>query len=591
MADIKNITYLNKTFSDFKVSLNDYAKTYFPSTYNDFSEASVGTMFIEMASYVGDVLSFYLDTQFQENLLLYTKERENILASAYALGYRPKVTYASTTEVDIYQLLPAINVSGSSVPDFSYGLLIPINTPISATINAQKFLTHEQIDFSDETAEISFYDSNNFLARKSVIVSSGEIKSTTFTFTSPIKFNSVVLEDQNIIQILSATSIDLGDYFEVPYLANETVETKTYNGTPEVPYLLSYTKVPNRFVTRFQSDGSLKISFGAGTSNKTDEQILPNPNNINLGFVESVSELESNYNKAAIFYAKEYGVVPSNGTLTITYVVGGGIDSNVPSNSIIKLSINLNYTNFPEGKLVGDPLLPAILASVLVTNINPAVGGRDGDSIDEIRLNTLASFQAQNRAVTKEDYAIRAMSMPADYGSIAKAYVKNGEGLILELSVLSYNINKNLVLSNSSLLLNLRQYLYKYRMATDVINISQAFIINIGVNFDITISPGFSNKQIMLLCIQKLQDFFAIDNWQINQPIQLSEIHSILLRIKGVQTVLKIEIYNKNSFGYSEYGYDILGATRNNIIYPSIDPAIFEVKYPSQDIKGRVIAI
>jgi hypothetical protein len=338
--DNKNINYLNKTFSEFKNNLKDYAKTYFPTTYNDFSDASTGMMFIEMASYVGDVLSFYLDTQFQENLLLYTKERENIMAMAYTLGYRPKISYASTTSVDIYQLLPIITTGGVQNPDWSYGIVIPENTTLKSSSTTNKFLTRSKIDFTDGTADVSIYNSSYFLAKKSVEVVSGEVKTTTFTFTSPQKFTSVSLSDANVLQILSVVDSSNNNWYEVPYLAQETILDRTTNTNftnDSVPYLLSYKKVPYRFVTRFQADGTLKIQFGAGTSStKSDSQILPTPDNVQLGLVPTVSNLENNYNKAAVFFAKEYGIVPSNTTLTVTYIVGGGIK--------FKCSIKRHYT-------------------------------------------------------------------------------------------------------------------------------------------------------------------------------------------------------------------------------------------------------
>jgi hypothetical protein len=606
--DNKNINYLNKTFSEFKNNLKDYAKTYFPTTYNDFSDASTGMMFIEMASYVGDVLSFYLDTQFQENLLLYTKERENIMAMAYTLGYRPKISYASTTSVDIYQLLPIITTGGVQNPDWSYGIVIPENTTLKSSSTTNKFLTRSKIDFTDGTADVSIYNSSYFLAKKSVEVVSGEVKTTTFTFTSPQKFTSVSLSDANVLQILSVVDSSNNNWYEVPYLAQETILDRTTNTNftnDSVPYLLSYKKVPYRFVTRFQADGTLKIQFGAGTSStKSDSQILPTPDNVQLGLVPTVSNLENNYNKAAVFFAKEYGIVPSNTTLTVTYIVGGGISSNVPSNDITQLNSAIDTTYFTNGITILDPYYSSIVSNLIITNPNPAVGGRDGDTIEEIRLNTLQSFSSQDRAVTKEDYAVRSLSMPPQYGTVAKAFVTqeltnnpdldpliDKNPLALSLYVLGYDSNKNLQVIPSVLQNNLKTYIQTYRIATDAINIKNAFIVNIGLNFDITVVPGFNNREILNNCLLGLKEYFSIDRWQINQSIKISEIYAVLLKIKGVQSVLKVEIVNKQGGSYSPYGYDIQGATKSNTIYPSMDPSIFEVKYPDQDIKGRIVVI
>jgi hypothetical protein len=607
MSD-KNVSYLNKTFSDFKSNLVNYAKTYFPTTYNDFSEASPGNMFIEMASYVGDVMSFYLDTQIQENFLLYSKEKENLYSLSYAFGYRPKSSYASSTTVDIYQLVPTI-VSGSSVsPDYNtYGLIIPANTTITSNSTGTKFLSLDLVDFTDTgSTEITFIDNDYFLFKKSVNVISAEIKTTNFTFTSPQKYQSVSITDTNILQILDVTGSDSNRWYEVPYLAQSTifdpVSSPNYS-TDQVPYLLELKKVPRRFVSRIISDNTLQLEFGAGISNSSDDSIIPTPDNIQLGLVPGISDLSDNYNKASIFFTREYGLAPSNTTLQVRYLVGGGITSNIPSNDLT--IINTSEVYFKNGYSGG--LSSTIINSVVSTNVNPSKGGRGGDTIEEIRNNALYSFNSQNRSVTKEDYIVRALSLPANYGSIAKVYITQDfersniiesststkNPLALDLYVLAYNANKQLSTPNDTLKNNLVTYMNQYRMITDAINIKDAFYINIGLNFDITVLSGYNNQDVITNCITSMQNHFNIEKWQINQPIVISEIYSKLLQVKGVQSVIKVEIVNKqDSTGitYSQYGYDISGATRNNNIYPSLDPSIFEIRYPNVDISGRVSA-
>jgi len=608
MSD-KNISYLNKTFTDFKSNLVNYAKTYFPTTYNDFSEASPGNMFIEMASYVGDVMSFYVDTQVQENFLLYAKEKENLYALSYAFGYRPKASYASSTTVDIYQLVPSQTINSINSPNFNtYGLIIPENTSITANSNGTKFITTEKIDFTDTgSTEITFVDDNYYLFKKSVKAISAEIKTTTFTYGAPQKFQISTITDTNILQILDVTGSDSNKWYEVPYLAQssifEAVANPTYN-TDQVPYLLTLKRTPRRFVSRILSDNTLQLEFGAGISNSSDNQIIPTPDNIQLGLVPGISDLSDNYNKASVFFTKEYGLAPSNTTLQVRYLIGGGITSNVPSNDLTKIDTSGVY--FKNGN-PGGAISTTILGSVVSTNPTPAIGGRNGDEIEEIRNNALFSFTSQNRAVTKDDYIIRTLSLPATYGNIAKVYITQDfersntletststkNPLALDLYVLAYNSNKQLITSSTTLKDNLVTYLNQYRMITDAINIKDAFYINIGVNFDITVQSGYNNQDVVTNCILTLQDHFNIEKWQINQPIILSEINSKLLQVQGVQSVVKVEIINKqDSAGiiYSQYGYDLSGATKNGNIYPSLDPSIFELRYPNTDIQGRVVA-
>ena len=601
MNEDKNISYLNKDFTSFKTALQQYAKTYFPTTYNDFSEATPGNLFIEMSSYVGDVMSFYLDTQVQENFLLYAKEKENLYAQAYMMGYRPKASYASSTTVDIYQLIP----SSSGVPDYNtYGLLIPANTQITSTSTGTKFITTQQVDFTDTgSTEITFFDDNYYLFKKSVPAISAEIKLTTITIPANQKFAVSNISDTNILQLLNVTSSDGNQFYEVPYLAQSSIFQKGINstsGSDGVPYLLQLQRTPRRFVSRFLSDNTLQLEFGAGVSNKTDSQIIPTADNIKAGSVPGISSITNNYNEAAVYFSQEYGLAPS-GNLQVKYLVGGGITSNVPANDLTTIDIS-SITSTKNG--YSGALFATIKNSVVSSNPDPSTGGRNGDTTEEVRQNALYSFSTQLRTVTKEDYIIRSLSMPADYGTISKAYItqdfnKNPQEtvayslpnnpLALDLYVLSYDSNKKLNTASTTLKNNLVTYLNQYRMVTDAINIRDAYYINIGINFDINVSSGYANKDVLTNCVASLQDHFNIDKWQINQPIILSDIQSKLLQVKGVQSVIKVEVVNKQGGTYSQYGYDIAGATRKGNIYPSLDPAIFEVRYPNTDIQGRVV--
>jgi hypothetical protein len=611
MAEEKNISYLNKDFTSFKNALQQYAKTYFPTTYNDFTEATPGNLFIEMASYVGDVMSFYLDTQTQENFLLYAKEKENLYALSYVMGYRPKASYASTTEIDIYQLVPSTIdlISGDIFPDISgYGLIIPSNTVITSNSTGIKFLTTKTVDFSDtNNVEITYADPF-FLLKTSVPVISAELKTTSINFTGNQKFATVNISDNNILQILNITGSDGNMWYEVPYLAQSSIFQRTTNpnfNADQVPYLLNLQRVPRRYVSRILSDNTVQLEFGAGLSqNKSDSQIIPTPDNIQLGLVPGISLLTNNYNEASVMFTQEYGLVPS-GSFTVNYLVGGGITSNVPVNDLTIIDTSgVYFKNGNPGNLAN---LTSVIASVVSNNPFPSTGGRNGDTIDEIRQNALYAYSTQLRAVTKDDYIVRALSMPADYGTVAKAYItqdlyKNPQqtvaytpldnALSLDLYILSYNSNKQLTQASTVLKNNLITYLNQYRIITDAINIRDAFYINIGVNFDITVFSGFSNKDILTNCISALQDYFNIDKWQINQPIIISDVVNKLLQIRGVQSVIKLEVVNKQDptgLIYSPYGYDINGATKNGNVYPSMDPAVFEIRYPNTDIQGRII--
>jgi hypothetical protein len=604
------VSYLNKTFSDFKTNLLNYAQTYFPNNYNDFSDANPGALFIELASYVGDVSSFYLDTQIQETFLTYAKERENLIALSYMLGYRPQVSHASNVLVDIYQLIPSTTVAGQSVPNYTYALVVPQNTTLTSASTGTNFLTTTKVDFTDVANNIvTFVNSDYFLLQRTVTAISAQINSIVLPFSTPQKFQVASITDNNILQILDAVDANNNNWYEVPYLAQSTVLSTVANpnsGSDGVPYLVNYQRVPRRFVTRFLSDDTLQLEFGAGLTNSSDTTILPTPDNINFGLVPGISTLNTNYNVASTFFTQEYGLAPSS-NITVRYLTGGGVTSNVASNDITIISNTGAY--FPSN--INNSMSAQVLASLASNNPAPAAGGRGADEVEEMRNNALYAFQSQLRAVTREDYIVRALSLPSNYGSIAKVYVTQeitsnniaqptvsslnanaSNPLALDMFILGYNSNKQLVTASTSLKNNLATYINQYRMVTDAINIKDAFYINIGINFDIRVQRGYNNNDVLTSCITNLQTFFNINNWSINQPIIISDIMSTLLQVVGVQAVVDINItnnYDSTNTTYSQYAYDIAGATRDGHIYPSLDPSIFEVRYPNNDIQGRVV--
>ncbi len=614
----KDIKYLSKDFNSFKDQLMEFAEVYFPNNFNDFSEGNPGMMFMEMAAYVGDVLSYYTDSQLKESFLLLAQEKENLYNLAYAMGYRPKVIEASSVDLELFQLIPSLP-SNDYQPDFNYALRINPNSTFTST-EGPSFYINNQVDFSvsssfnpTETSIYQYDSSNNpeyYLLKKTTKAISGEIREQTFSVGSAEAFKTITLFDTNIISIESIKDADGNEYYEVPYLAQDIIFQEVENtGTNdpellgfnnETPYLLKLIKSARRFVSRFKANNQLEIQFGAGNSDKADEQIIPNPDNIGLGIKDGRSKLNTAFDPSNFLKTKAYGQVPANTTLTVKYVVGGGINSNVNANTITKID-TLFTSNNPN---LNNSLLQFVEASIAVNNIEAAKGGGDGDSVEEVRENTIAQFATQQRTVTKEDYIIRTLSMPSKFGRVAKAYIVQDDQispltnefnrirnpLALNLYTLGYNNNKQLSNLNTATKTNLSTYLEQFRMLTDAVNIKNGFIINFSLDFEVTVFPNYNNNEVILNCISELQDYFNIDKWQINQPIIEAEVANLITTVIGVQSLDKLTFTNKSgtSLGYSQYKYDFKGATRKGVIYPSLDPSIFEIKYPNTDIKGRV---
>jgi len=661
----KDIKYLNKDFSAFRGNLIEFAKTYFPQTYSDFNESSPGMMFIEMASYIGDSLSYYVDDTLKESLMTHADDIENVISLSQYLGYKPKVTSPAVTTLSVYQLVPSTGTASNNTYDENYLLRIKEGMLVEST-NGITFITQDVVDFSDPTdREITVYqtDSNTgetsfYLVKKTVQAISAEIKETEVSFGSYEEFQSINLSDTNIIDIYDVRDGDGNKWYEVPYLAQELVfvdypNTETndpdlYQFKSTVPYILNTLKTSRRFVKRINSDSTTTIQFGAGDPTVSEETIIPSFKNVGLGLPNSISKLNESFDPTNFLKTQTYGSSPSNTTMTVKYLVGGGVNSNVKKGTITSIK-NIQFEDDSDlfnSAQIG--VLNQTKASVAVDNGVPATGGKGGDTIEEIRQNALANFGSQNRAVTAKDYQVRTLSMPTKFGSIAKAYAtadgtldNNSPSSILSspkalqeftdlvmsfvekpdseepdrksvqqelqqfligktsneneknnpfainLYLLGYDSDGKLTNLNRAIKQNLKTYLNEYKVLTDGLNINDGFIINIGIDFEIITFKNYNKSEVISSCIEELKDYFNIDNWTFNNTINLSEVELIIANVEGVSSVPKLKIINKCGGQYSPNSYNIEGAIKDKILYPSLDPSVFEVKFPNTDIKGR----
>jgi len=526
--------------------------------------------------------------------------------------------------LDIYQLVPAIGTGNNVRPDYDYALSIKPGLRIQQNNGQAQFRTTDTVNFafssSYDTTEVTIYESDPttnlptyYLLKKQVQAVSGEVKTTSFQFGSAVAYDKLVLPDTNIVEIVSVTETDGDNWYEVPYLAQDTIFEEIPNlleNDPELspyrssaPSLLKLRKTAKRFITRMRSDNKLELQFGAGISDNNDEEIVPNPTNVGNGLSSIRRNINVDIDPSNFLYTRTYGQAPSNTSLTVTYTTGNGINDNVLANTLtrilfIEFDSDINST-------AAATTVNFVKSTVAVNNPEPAIGAKSADSLQDIKNNAISYFATQNRLVTRDDYIVRAYSMPSKFGSVAKAYIvpddqlsqkdfeetRIANPLAMNLYVLGFNQNKQLVALNSAIKENLKTYLSYYRILTDAVNIKDAFIINIGVNFEITVLPNYNSNEVLLTCINELRAYFNVDRWQINQPIIKSQVTNLIGNVKGVQSVINLSFSNlyDTAQGYSGNVYDLSSATKNGVIYPSLDPSIFEVKFVDQDIKGRVV--
>ena len=626
MEVTKDVSYLGKDFGQFRKNLIDFTKQYFPNDYNDFNESSPGMLFMEMSAYVGDVLSYYADNNLKESLLEQASERKNIYDLARSLGYKSKNAIPAYTDLNVFQLVPSTGSGVNNSPDFSYALSIKPGMQVKEDGGAAEFRTLDSIDFtfssSFNTTEVTVYESDEvtnqptyYLLKKKAKVVSGDVKTATFTFTSPKQYDKIVLDETNVIDIISCQESDGDNWYHVEYLAQDTIFRDVPNlleNDPDFaqyrsssPSLLKLLKTSKRFITRLRSDKKMEIQFGAGISDNNDEEIIPNPDNVGNGIAPFRRPIDVDIDPSNFLYTRAYGQAPANTTLTITYTVGGGVSDNVASSVLTKVE-NIEFDDDPNAT-TSAAMVNFVKSSISTTNESPARGGKSADTLQDIKNNALSNFATQNRLVTKDDYIIRCYSMPAKFGSVAKAYIVPDDQLsqnqmettripnplAMNLYVLGVDNNNNLTSLNDAVKTNLKNYLDYYRILTDAVNILNAFIVNIGIEFEITVNSNYNSNEVLLLCINELKEYFSIDKWQINQPIIMSDVMNILGNIDGVQSVVDLDFKNlfNTADNYSGNVYDLESATKQGIIYPPLDPAIFEIKFLNKDIKGRVVSV
>jgi hypothetical protein len=644
--NFKDVNYLSKNFSEFRQNLIEFAKAYYPNTYTDFNEASPGMMFVEMAAYVGDVLSFYIDNQFKENLLLFAKERQNVVTIAQALGYKPKLTAAATVEATIFQMVPALGTSQNYEPDKRFFLTILSNSKFSTDAPPiQAFRSIEDVNFSDpvnRSIRVLARDGSNaptmYVVSKKIKLVSADVKVATFSFGSAQKFSKIELPDSDVIAVQTVTDSEQNIWYEVDYLGQDLIieerDVSVRNsdgyfsadmlstGSLEPAKLAVFRRKPRRFSTRINTNMKLELWFGSGTGNTDDELVTLNSGQIaNSKYTQAISNTP--LDPADFLSTDTFGVSPANTTLTVSYLVGGGIQSNVPSNTITRVDSPLVKNIASDYSTTEQNIFNQVLTSIAIVNEEPARGGGNVENVEEIRQNALAFFNAQNRVVTDKDYMVRSLAMPAKFGTISKIFVvrdeqisgigsQNPAALMLNndenpynnrmyvtdpvspnsinLYVLGYDTERRLATLNTLVKKNLAKYLEQYRMLTDDVNIVDAFVVNIAVEFHIVVYRNYNMNDVITRCIDSIKEFFNIDKWQINQPIIMNDLKLAIGSIDGVQTVTNVVIANKYKFkdgrDYFEHRYPIDEAITDDIIYPSLDPCIFEIRYPETDIVG-----
>ena len=604
LVNIRQRNYLNKDFDSFRTSLLDYARLHYGDKIKDFSESGVGGMFIDMAAYVGDVMSFYLDHQFNELNVETAVEQKNIIAALRAAGVKPFGAAPAVVACTMYIEIPAEKVAAGYVPATSALPVVEQGT-IAVASNNVEFELVEDIDFSDVDTRGSLKaiqkigkkdalgNPSTFILSRDGIFVSGKRYEETISIGVLIRFRKLSLSNESITQIIKVNDSENNEYYEVESLAQDTIFKSLSNNDDDsihvrdtlqvisAPYRYTMTTDPQTFLTTLQ--------FGGATASSLDDDALPDPSIFSLKLYGKQSFSKFSIDPNSLLDKKTLGIAPSNTVLTITYRAGGGLTHNVSENSIRTYSaLRMSFPNSPAANIAS-----TIRSTADITNKSPAAGGEDTPSIEDLKLLIPAFKNSQNRIVSKEDLIARIYTLPSNFGRVFRAGLYNDptNPLSTQLFIISRNSDGDLIRSPDTLKLNLKTYLNRFRMISDAIEILDARVINVGLTFRVTVDQASHPKTVVRNVISRIQEYFDIARWSIDQPIVISDITGLIYNTPGVSSVINVELNTISGVSsnrkYSDVEFNIKQSTRKGIVIGS-PGSIFELKYPIFDIVGYV---
>lgn len=603
LKQFRNRSYLAKDFDSLRANLLQYARLYYPDKIQDFSESSLGGMFLDMAAYTGDVMSFYLDHQYNEldsDTAIETSNIERLIRSA---GVPISGAAPATVDVTFFIEVPAAAIDGKYVPLPSSLPVVKANSIFTST-SGINFSLLADVDFASKTSDGSYVaeikvgkisQSGNPVTFTMAIDGkciSGSETTETFGLGSFVAFKSITLSQNNITDILSVNDSLGNAYYEVSTLSDDVVYKNVLNtahDSNDISDALKVVPAPYRFITVVDlASRSTTIILGGGDDSNIDDDAVPDPSEFAISFPYSKTFSRTSINPLKMLNTRTLGVYSPNTQLSITYRYGGGLNHNVPARSISNINqVSLEFPLNPRLEIIN-----LVRGSMGVINRSQAAGGEDAPTIDELKSLIPSSRNAQERIVTKEDLLARIYSLPANFGRVFRAAVRANQNnpLSTQLHIICRTPDSRLIPAPDTLKENIRKYLNPYRLITDAIDILDASVVNLSFQFDIVIDPALNQQTVLQTILSKLIQQFNTTKFSIDQPIVLSDIQNLIFNTPGVLSIVNIEFKNlngeTNGRTYSNFNYDVKSNLRKGMLYPP-EGGIFEFKYPEFDIIGR----
>ena len=591
------VRYTDRDFSTIKESLVNYAKRYYPDTYKDFNEAGFGSLMTDYVAYVGDILSFYMDYQANERFLDSAIEFDNVVRIAKTLGYNFTLNYASQGAASFYATLPA-QVSNQTQINTDYAPIIKKGTAIRS-IDGDSFILTEDVNFADpdNQREVSIIDETTGLVSYYAVRAVGKVMSgrqnlITVDVGDFERFAKVVIDDEFVTEILSVIDSDGNEYFEVDYLSQNVVYKEIINpnsATDKVGSILKPVLVSRRFTTEKNSENAI-LQFGFGSENNLSADTYGRPENVVVQRFGRPYVSTTSFDPTNLIESDKFGIAPSNTTLTITYLKNDTLNPNASQGALTDVVDAI--IEFPSSPSNLATVENYVFESIRVSNEEPIVGSITVPTVEELRHRALAAVSAQKRAVTKADYETLTYAMPSNFGSVKRSRATQDKDSFkknLNLYIISENSTAQLVESNTTIKNNLRTWITRHKMITDTVDILDALIVNISINFTVVADVNKNKFDVLNSCVEKLEDHFDI-KFDIGEPLFYNDVFRVLKDVDGVLDVVEVFATVNTGGDYATSNFFIT----NNL---SVDGRsvtlkenqIFEIKFFDKDLIGTVL--
>lgn len=600
--EVRNRTYVGKDFDGFRAKLLEYARQYYPDKIKDFSEASLGGVLLDFASYVGDTMSFYMDHQFTELDPETVVETINIERMLRSSGVKIAGASPSTVDETFYVEIPSLN----GVPRVDCLPVIKANSRVQSNSGVSFILTND-VDFSKTTDDGGYVATikpgkttngvvNTFIMSTMGVCVSGREATEVFRLDGFTPFRRITLSNAHVNQIVSVTDSSGNVYYNVSALTDDVVYkniTNPYSDSSTVSDIITVVPAPYRFMTETSlADRTTTLIFGGGSASTFDDDVIPDPSEfaIPMRYQQTFSRIS--IDPSSLLSTKTLGIAAADVTLTVTYRYGGGLNHNVSPGSI--QTVEMLDVNFPLSPPMS--LARTVRDSIEVDNLYAAAAGDDAPSIDTLKSLIPSARNSQERIVSRDDLLARVYTMPSNFGRVFRAAIRPNPNnpLSIQLHVISRDQDSRLVTSPDSLKKNLKTFLNPYRMISDAIEILDVRVLDLQIKFEVFVDPVLNKSLVLQACIDALKKYFDIKNWQVDQPIIISDVWTLLMSVLGVISVNEVRyvpisgIVSGNVYSNDIFDVDV-NTQKGFIMTPQSGASIFEVRYPDTDIVGKAV--